>query len=80
MPRSRSMSPRVHNAIGNLLILAEGAALFKHLVNQRGFAVVDVGDDGNVAQICTFHLRTPSFLPNGRVRGRGLIYYFYNAQ
>ena len=43
-------------------------------------AVVDVGDDGNVAQICTFHLRTPSFLPNGRVRGRGLIYYFYNAQ
>ena len=39
----------VHNAIFNLLILAEGATLFKHFVNQRGFAVVDVGDNCNVS-------------------------------
>ena len=70
----------VHHALGHLLIFPERAALLEHLVHEGGLAVVDVGDDGNVAQICTFHLRTPSFLPNGRVRGRGLIYYFYNAQ
>ena len=39
----------VHRPVGDLLILAEGAALAQQLVDQGGFAVVDVGDDGEVA-------------------------------
>ncbi len=40
---------RVHDALGHGLVVAEGAALAKHGVNQRGLAVVHVGDDGDVA-------------------------------
>ena len=40
---------RVHDTVGNCLILAEYAALLEHLVHKRGLAVVDVGDDGDVA-------------------------------
>jgi hypothetical protein len=39
----------VHHAFGDLLVLAEGAALAQQLVDQGGLAVVDVGDDGDVA-------------------------------
>ena len=45
----------VHDAVGDLLIVAESAGLLEHLVHKRRFAVVDVGDDGNVAQIGLFH-------------------------
>jgi hypothetical protein len=38
----------VHDAIGDGLVGAEGAALAKHGVDQRGLAVIDVGDDGDV--------------------------------
>ena len=41
----------VHHALGHLLVLAEGAALAQQLVDQRGLAVVDVGDDGDVADL-----------------------------
>ena len=40
---------RVHNAFGDGLVVAEGAALAKHGVNQRGLAVIHVGDDGDIA-------------------------------
>src|SRR5258707_8191538 len=40
---------RVHDTLGDGLVVAEGAALAKHGVNQRGLAVVDVGNDGDVA-------------------------------
>src|SRR5208282_2856172 len=40
---------RVHDALGHGLVVAEGATLSKHGVNQRGFAVVHVGNDGDVA-------------------------------
>jgi len=39
----------VHNAFGDSLIGAERAALLEHGVDQRGFAVVDVRDDGDIA-------------------------------
>jgi hypothetical protein len=35
---------------GDALVVAEGAGLLEQLVDQRGLAVVDVGDDGDVAQ------------------------------
>ena len=41
---------RVHHALGDVLVRGEGAGLLQQLVDQRGLAVVDVGDDGDVAQ------------------------------
>src|SRR5215468_2118972 len=41
---------RVHDPFGDVLVGAEGAALPQHGVDQRRLAVVDVGDDGEVAQ------------------------------
>ncbi len=40
---------RVHHALGEDLVRAEGAGLPEHVVDERGLAVVDVGDDGDVA-------------------------------
>ena len=40
----------VHGALGVRLVGAEDAGLGEQLVDQRGLAVVDVGDDGDVAQ------------------------------
>jgi len=45
---------RVHDAFGNLLVLAERAGLLQQFVDQRGLAVVDVGNDCDVAQLA-FH-------------------------
>jgi hypothetical protein len=45
MPRSRSRS------FGHPLILAERAGLLQQAVDQGGLAVVDVGDDGDIAQV-----------------------------
>ncbi len=41
----------VHDAVDDGLVLAKGAGLAQHLVDQRGLAVVDVGDDGDVADV-----------------------------
>ena len=42
---------RVHDALCDMLMRGEGAGLAQQLVDQRGFAVVDVGDDGDVANV-----------------------------
>ncbi len=39
----------VHDAIGDLFIGAKGSGLAKHGVDKSGLAVVDMGDDGDVA-------------------------------
>ena len=44
---------RVHDALGDVLVLAEGAGLPEHRVDERGLAVVDVGHDGHVADVVT---------------------------
>ena len=50
------------------LFLAEKAGLAQHVVDQRGFSVVDVGDDGDIADIGALHAAPfPSPL-----RGRGV--------
>ena len=46
---------RVHDALGDLLVVAEGAALPQQLVDEGGLAVVDVGDDGDVAEVGLLH-------------------------
>ena len=45
----------VHDALGHGLVFAERTALLEHLVHQGGLAMVDVGDDGDVAQFLILH-------------------------
>ena len=48
---------RVHNeSLGHFcLVVAESVGLFKKPVDEGGFAVVDMGDDSNVAYFCLIH-------------------------
>ncbi len=47
---------RVHDAFDDFLVLAEGASLAKHIIHQRRLAVIDVSDDGDVADVVSsFH-------------------------
>ena len=41
----------IHDALDDGFVGAKNAALAEHGVDQGGFAVVDVGDDGDVANI-----------------------------
>src|SRR5258708_2084645 len=41
----------IHHALGDDLILAEGARLAEHLVHERGLAVIDVRNDGDVPNL-----------------------------
>src|ERR1051325_5439334 len=43
----------VHDALVHLLVGAYGAGLLEERVDERGRAVVDVGDDGDVADVVT---------------------------
>ena len=45
----------VHHAVNGLLILVISAALLEHLVDQGGLAVVNVGNDGNIANVFADH-------------------------
>ena len=51
MPRSRSRSFESMRALGDPLVLAERAGLLQQAVDQRGLAVVDVGDNGDIAKV-----------------------------
>ena len=57
----------IHDAFDGLLVVAEDAALVKHGIDQRGFPVIDVGDDGDVADggVADFH----RLISVGRVSG-----------
>ena len=44
----------VHDALDDFLMLAICTALLEHFVDQRGLAVVNVGDDGDVSQFLHF--------------------------
>ena len=39
----------IHGALGHVLVLAHRAGLLEELVHQGGLAMVDMGDDGDVA-------------------------------
>ena len=41
----------IHDPLGDPLVLAEGARLLEQPVDERRLAVVDVGDDGDVAKL-----------------------------
>ena len=46
---------RVHQALGDNLIVAEHAAVLEQLVDQGGLAVVNVRDDGDIANLALVH-------------------------
>ena len=47
---------RIHRALFDALVVAEGARLAEKLVDERGLAMIDVGDDRHVAKV---HYRCP---------------------
>ena len=51
MPRSRSRSLESMRALGHVLVLAHRTGLLQQLVDQRRLAMVDMGDDGDIADI-----------------------------
>ena len=64
MPRSRSSSLESRMQLADELALAELAALAQQAIDQRRLAVIDVGDDGDIADVgATGH---------GRERGAGV--------
>ena len=40
----------IHGALGDALVVAEGAGLLEQLVDERGLAMVDVRDDRDISQ------------------------------
>ena len=40
----------VHDPVGQLLVRGEGPGLAQHFVHERGFSVVDVGDNGDISK------------------------------
>ena len=62
---------RVHDALGDRLVVAEDARLPEHVVDEGGLAVVDVGDDGDVSERAGGHegqaLARKTPIPSSRV-------------
>ncbi|CUP80723.1 Uncharacterised protein [Bacteroides xylanisolvens] len=46
---------RVHDTFCDLLVISENVALLQHGIDQSRLTMVDVSDDGNVADIFSFH-------------------------
>ena len=46
----------IHGALDDALVVAKRARLLQQAVNQGGFAMVDVGNDGDIAQV---HMSVP---------------------
>ena len=52
----------VHDPFLDAFVVAEGAALAQERVHKRGLAVVNVGDNGDVAKVCScYHFFYPFF-------------------
>jgi len=53
----------VHHALGKHRALGQGAGLLEQLVDEGGLAMVDVGDDGDVAKIFDGHAKDGQPVP-----------------
>ena len=62
----------VHHPVHHGLILAVDAGLLEHLVHQRGFSVVNVSNNGYVAQFFILHFHF-SFIYIGAYPQRGKL-------
>ena len=47
---------RIHEAFGNILIFPKYPTLFEHLVYQRGFSMINMGDNGDISDFALIHL------------------------
>ncbi len=45
----------IHNKFAYVLVLTEDMALLEQAIHQRRFAVVDVGNNGNIADVVAFY-------------------------
>ena len=62
---------RVHDTFGNVLMCCKRARLTQHFVDQRGFAVIDVGNNRNVTNVVSHaSLFDPSLVDQGPRPGR----------
>ena len=59
---------RIHRPLLDALVVAEGAGLAEQLVDQRGLAVIDVGDDRHVAEFHGLFSGKRSRLPSRKRR------------
>jgi hypothetical protein len=46
----------IHEAFGNMLIFPKQSTLFEHLVYQRGFSMINMGDNGDISDFALIHL------------------------
>ena len=69
----------VHHALGDALVRAEGAALMEQGVDERGLAVIDVSDDGDVTSQRIGNRHLSSLLQTGEQRLRTLAELFVVA-
>ncbi|CDX42319.1 conserved hypothetical protein [Mesorhizobium sp. ORS 3359] len=60
----------IHGAFGDALIVAEGSGLFQKLIDQRGFAMVDVRDDRDISEV---HFSGLGNVAGGRLNKRRLF-------
>ena len=51
MPRSRSRLHAVHDTVIDLLVASENPALAEECVHERGLAVVNVSNDGDITKL-----------------------------
>ncbi len=70
IPRSRSRSFEIHDPFGDPLVVAKRARLLQEAVDERRLAMVDMGDDGDVAK---FHGRALLAADVRRREGAGTI-------
>ena len=54
IPRSRFEVIRIHNTVDKQLIVTENSRLTQHSIDQGGFSMVNVRDDGYISNIFTF--------------------------
>ncbi len=59
---------RVEHALGDVLVLAEGAGLPEHCVDERRLAVVDVGDDRHIPDVVAERHRSSVPAARGTLR------------
>ena len=61
----------IHRPLGHALVLAERARLLQQPVDQRGLAVVDMGNDGDVAKVHRWLMKTQVPGSTGHVAAPG---------
>ncbi len=56
---------RIHNPLFHVLVVTEGMRLAQESIHERSFAVVHVGDDGDVSEVSSYHLHGSKILSFG---------------